>query len=569
MKIQRYIIILVAMLSALAGFSRSATDNKTFDRFYNMTPNDFKDQLNYYIHHNMTDSAMLCADIQANKYGKEKLTYEEINACCAAFRYIGLEYLRSYCNYQLANENYLKSEQIADEYGFAKNQIEIIADKAMLAAMQNDLENNFVYNKNVMDGFKKSVDYTLNKSTSIDRSYINIVLETSVPNLMYLALKFDKTQEIINEITKYRNAQKMNDADYNIAKVFCDAIDYYNSGNYSKALEALHTPISQTTFIDDRDFIQIQSMVNVSQYAVLVKSGKRAEALSLILQHEQSMRENGLTFEQLEALQLIWQHYEMDGNKAMADKYALQYYMTKDEFINKSKVGKVDQAKLNLELEQTRDRIQEMSYRQRMQNIVMWGSIIIALLAFALLGMLYMNYRKTKRTNRLLYEKNIALLNEGKELRLTATPAPAAEHADAHDQDGPTQADRNLMDKITAVLESSPEVYGEDFSRQRLAELVDSNVKYVSRAINACKQCNFYMLLNEYRIKEACRRLMDTEGYGSYSLEGIANSVGYKSRSNFAAVFKNIVGLTPSAFQKMHREQGTKHTLRGLTPPRE
>lgn len=44
------------------------------------------------------------------------------------------------------------------------------------------------------------------------------------------------------------------------------------------------------------------------------------------------------------------------------------------------------------------------------------------------------------------------------------------------------------------------------------------------------------------------------------SFEGIANSVGYKSRSNFAAVFKDIVGLTPSAFQKMHREQGTKHT---------
>ena len=563
MKIQRYIIILVAMLSALAGFSRSATDNKTFDRFYNMTPNDFKDQLNYYIHHNMTDSAMLCADIQANKYGKEKLTSEEINACCAAFRYIGLEYLRSYCNYQLATENYLKSEQIADEYGFAKNQIEIIADKAMLAAMQNDLENNFVYNKNVMDGFKKSVDYTLNKSTSIDRSYINIVLETSVPNLMYLALKFDKTQEIINEITKYRNAQKMNDADYNIAKVFCDAIDYYNSGNYSKALEALHTPISQTTFIDDRDFIQIQSMVNVSQYAVLVKSGKRAEALSLILQHEQSMRENGLTFEQLEALQLIWQHYEMDGNKAMADKYALQYYMTKDEFINKSKVGKVDQAKLNLELEQTRDRIQEMSYRQRMQNIVMWGSIIIALLAFALLGMLYMNYRKTKRTNRLLYEKNIALLAANQELRpASAITAPdESPETDEKPANGePTQADSDLMEKITALMESSQEIFSADFSRQRLADLVGSNSKYVSRAISACKRGNFYVLLNEYRIKEACRRLMDAKGYGSFSIEGIANSVGFKSRSNFNTVFKDIVGLTPSAFQKMHREQGAAPT---------
>ena len=223
-------------------------------------------------------------------------------------------------------------------------------------------------------------------------------------------------------------------------------------------------------------------------------------------------------------------------------------------------MGKIDQAKLNLQLEQTRERISEMSHRQQMQTLVLWGTAIIALLAMALLAVMGVNYRRTKRTNRLLYEKNIALLNEGKELRLTATPAPVAEHADAPDQEGPTQADRELMDKITAVLESSPEVYGEDFSRQRLAELVDSNVKYVSRAINACKQCNFYMLLNEYRIKEACRRLMDTGTYGSYSLEGIANSVGYKSRSNFAAVFKNIVGLTPSAFQKMHREQGNAPT---------
>lgn len=159
---------------------------------------------------------------------------------------------------------------------------------------------------------------------------------------------------------------------------------------------------------------------------------------------------------------------------------------------------------------------------------------------------LYANYRKTKRTNRLLYEKNIALLNANKELR----PA-VAENLDKPAQEEPTPADLELMEKITALMESSPEVFAETFSLNRLAELVGSNSKYVSRAINSCKKCNFSVLLNEYRIKEACRRLMDTVNYGNYTIEGIANSVGYKSRSNFTTIFKESVGLTPSAFQKL------------------
>ena len=104
-------------------------------------------------------------------------------------------------------------------------------------------------------------------------------------------------------------------------------------------------------------------------------------------------------------------------------------------------------------------------------------------------------------------------------------------------------------------MESSPEVFSESFSLSRLAELVDSNSKYVSQAINNCMQCNFSAFLNGYRIKEACRRLMDTSNYGNYTIEGIANRLGYKSRSNFTTIFKENVGLTPSAFQKLSRNQ--------------
>jgi AraC-like DNA-binding protein len=535
-------------LSALIGFAH-ATDNITFHRLYNLTPKEFKDQLNYYILHNQTDSAMLCANIQASKYGKETLVTDELKACCAAFRYLGMEYLNGFYNYQEAATNLLKAEQIADKYGFEQLLSHITFDEAILSGTRNDLENNFVFNKTVLDDFKKAFQRMLDQIRSDNTEYRKNTMETTLSNLLYQAIKFDKTNEVCVQVQKYRKAQRENGSCGNIAEVLCDAVEFCNSDKYEKAYDILQTPIVHTTYFSDRDYLQMLSSVKISQYAVLLKSGKRAEALKLLLQHEMSTRENGMPYEQLEALQLIWQHYEQEGNYALADKYALQYYTNKDKFINKSRLGKIDQAKLNLELEETRERIREMSYRQQIQTILLWSSIIIALLALTILGVLYANYKRTKRTNRLLYEKNIALLNDNKELRPSVV-----ERLERPAQEGPSKVDLDLMEKITAVMESSPEVYNEDFSRQRLAELVGSNYKAVSRAINTCKQCNFNMLLNEYRIKESCRRLMDTGIYGNYTIEGIANSVGYKSRSNFATIFKEIVGLTPSAFQKMHQQ---------------
>lgn len=548
MEFKRYLIILLAVLSALTGTAR-ATDNRTFNRFYHLSPDDFVNQLNDYIQRNQLDSAMLCANIQASKYGKEKLTKDEIRACCTAFRYMGLEYLRSYYNYQIAAEYYLKAEQIADQYGFEPIQINIAIEKAILDATQNELENNYVvYNQKVMDGFKNAFHYTLDQLKSDNSELNKSIMESTLSNVLYLAIKFDKTREVTDEIQTYREAQKNYGISINVDEVLCNAIESCNAGNYDKAFEALQTPLTYSSYFNEKDILQIQGMVTIAQYSVLLKSGKRSEALKLLLQQEQFLRENEMPFELLEVLQLIKQHYEMEGNKALADKYALLYYTTKDEFINKSRLGKMDQAKLNLELEETRERIREMSYRQQMQTILLWSAIIIALLALSILGVLYANYRKTKRTNRLLYEKNIALLNSTKEVQI----APAA--SDSNEPAEPSLADRELLDRITAVMESSPEVFAESFSLSRLAELVGSNSKYVSQAINSCMRCNFSAFLNGYRIKEACRRLMDTTNYGNYTIEGIAGSLGYKSRSNFTTIFKENVGLTPSAFQKLSRD---------------
>lgn len=65
----------------------------------------------------------------------------------------------------------------------------------------------------------------------------------------------------------------------------------------------------------------------------------------------------------------------------------------------------------------------------------------------------------------------------------------------------------------------------------------------------------FNTLVNEYRIREACRRIADHENYGHLNLEGLSASVGFKSRTTFFNAFKSVTGLTPSEYLKRAKSE--------------
>jgi len=69
---------------------------------------------------------------------------------------------------------------------------------------------------------------------------------------------------------------------------------------------------------------------------------------------------------------------------------------------------------------------------------------------------------------------------------------------------------------------------------------------------------NLHQLISEYRIKEACRRISDQDQYGRYTIEAIAASVGFKSRTNFSTNFKKVTGLTPSQYLREAQKTAQK-----------
>ena len=83
---------------------------------------------------------------------------------------------------------------------------------------------------------------------------------------------------------------------------------------------------------------------------------------------------------------------------------------------------------------------------------------------------------------------------------------------------------------------------------------MNSNPKYISQAINAAFNKNFNTFVNEYRIKLAMKYLANGVKK-QYSIEGISEKVGFKSKSAFNIVFKKMAGITPSFYIKFLKKE--------------
>jgi len=91
-----------------------------------------------------------------------------------------------------------------------------------------------------------------------------------------------------------------------------------------------------------------------------------------------------------------------------------------------------------------------------------------------------------------------------------------------------------------------------------VVQKLQTNSKYLSNAINQHCQKNFTEFVNTYRVEEAIEILKEQhEGgeYAHYTIQAIAESVGFNGRTAFYAAFKKVVGLTPTEYMGVINQQ--------------
>ncbi len=105
-----------------------------------------------------------------------------------------------------------------------------------------------------------------------------------------------------------------------------------------------------------------------------------------------------------------------------------------------------------------------------------------------------------------------------------------------------------LFTRLTAHMQKHQPFLKDDLTLDVLAAQLEVPPHQLSQAINQTTGSNFFSLVNTYRVETVKARLTDA-AYANYSIMGIANDCGFRSKSSFNKIFKEMTGETPSAFQ--------------------
>ncbi len=112
----------------------------------------------------------------------------------------------------------------------------------------------------------------------------------------------------------------------------------------------------------------------------------------------------------------------------------------------------------------------------------------------------------------------------------------------------------DIKRKLTECMESGKLYLNNELTLPQLAERVRVSTHHLSRVINEQFGQNFADFVNQYRVEEIKRRLLDPQ-YAHLKIEEIAYQSGFSTKSTFGSAFKKFTGMTPSEYRKKATER--------------
>lgn len=111
-----------------------------------------------------------------------------------------------------------------------------------------------------------------------------------------------------------------------------------------------------------------------------------------------------------------------------------------------------------------------------------------------------------------------------------------------------------LYDGILKIVVEEKKYKDADYSAKELAKDLHTNPRYLSAVINSRFGKNYSCLVNEYRVRDALRLLLDKR-HVDRSIEEIGVMAGFSNRQSFYAAFYKNVGETPKNYRKRNERK--------------
>ena len=138
-------------------------------------------------------------------------------------------------------------------------------------------------------------------------------------------------------------------------------------------------------------------------------------------------------------------------------------------------------------------------------------------------------------------------LAAGISVRLLGAPDRYARSAMTDD------AGRDVLARLDRIMGVERAFVRADLTLAGAASLTGVTPHELSEALNRLRGVPFLQYLAGLRVAEARRQLADTANDG-FTIEGIAQSCGFASRSAFYSAFRRVEGITPTEFRRRARQ---------------
>ncbi|MDN5214809.1 helix-turn-helix domain-containing protein [Fulvivirgaceae bacterium BMA12] len=110
-----------------------------------------------------------------------------------------------------------------------------------------------------------------------------------------------------------------------------------------------------------------------------------------------------------------------------------------------------------------------------------------------------------------------------------------------------TSTAKKLMIQLRQAMENDKLYLNPTLNRHLLSTHTGINAKSISAALNQHSQQNFNDFINDYRVKEVCKKLLSSEKQ-HLTISGIAFESGFNSQATFQRAFKNTMGMSPKEY---------------------
>lgn len=502
------------------------------------------------------DSALVCFSIVVNRIG-DNPNKKEQHDLCEAYMGMWLVYFFSYFDYAKSFDYLEKSRKVA-------RNLDDMMPRVLLG-----------YGNVYQTLFTQAQDDSLGRK-AMGSFHDCFWLAAKEKQLRVLSLAFANMTMMANQLHIYNTIGKewnnfnrltngSKDPDITYAREQYQGFAFLHQGQYERALAIFNHQYESYGFDIEYLRYKFNALENIAY--VYVAMGKYDEAVKHFRQLEQYAKTYDMKDVKLEVYQGLILCFQHLGDNNGLEQYRESYFQLRDTLLNYRQLAGLKEVEFLNRMDDINQQMSNMKSRQRIQGLIIAGVAIFAIVILLSFVLVSRKNKQLQSTNETLYKKNMEILQTEEEQRQRHKAEEAAAKASRLANAGTevpqeskyknsllSEADKNnLADSIVNVMENNDEIFSVDFSSSRLAELVNTQYKYVSQVINEKFNINFNGFLNDYRIKEACRRI-NSGKFDNLTVEALGNSVGFKSRMSFFTAFKHITGLTPSEYIRIAKK---------------